>query len=309
MNFDAQRINSTIGNTPIIYLRKFSELYNASFFLKLESRNPGGSIKDRIALQMVQTAIQEGKVSENGIIVEPTSGNTGIGLAIVAKEFGLTTMLVMPESMSIERRKLLQAYGAELVLTPADQGMSGAVKKAKELVEELENAYMPDQFSNPACVEAHYQNTGPEILDFFVENSLELNAFVAGVGSSGTLSGVGKYLKENISDTHIIAVEPATSAVLSGEPVGKHGIQGIGAGFIPDNFNRDVVDNIYKVTTEKAIEEAQNLMKLEGISCGISTGANLAACIRYAINNPHKNIVTVAPDAVDKYLSTALFNE
>ncbi len=295
-----------IGNTPIIFLEKYSQIYNCNLFVKLESSNPAGSIKDRIARRMIEKAVEEGKISDGATIIEPTSGNTGIGLAACAKHFGFRTILTMPESMSLERRKLLKAFGAQIVLTPASKGMSGAVEKAKELLTEIPNSFMPNQFSNPECVFAHYETTAPEIDAFFTAQNIKLDAFITGVGSAGTISGVGKYFKEKYDDIDIIALEPAASAVLSGESANPHGIQGIGAGFIPDNYNSDVVDAIYKIKTEDAYKEAQILMHMEGISCGISTGANIVGLIQYAKKHPNKNILTVVPDSVEKYLSTPL---
>ncbi len=302
-------LKDTIGNTPLVYLEKYSEKYNAKILVKLESRNPGGSVKDRVALKMIEAALHEGKISTNGTIIEATSGNTGIGLAMVGRVFGLKTVLVMPESLSIERRKLLAAYGADLVLTPASEGISGSVKKAHELLQSTENAYMPDQFSNPQCILAHYEHTAPEIHNSLIDNKLELDLFLSGVGSGGTISGVGRYFKEKVENVSIFAVEPSTSAVLSGKEVGSHGIQGIGAGFIPNNFDSAVVDDILTVSTEDAIFHAKELMQNEGISCGISTGANIAALVHLLQNNSayhNKTIVTLVPDSIDKYLSTAL---
>ncbi len=298
-----------IGNTPIVFLPKISEKYNAKIFVKLEGRNPGGSIKDRVAYQMLKHAVDTGQISEGGTIIEPTSGNTGIGLALVARFFKLKTILVMPETMSLERRKLLAAYGAELVLTPATKGMGGAVEKAIELQATTENSFMPNQFSNPQCIQAHVLTTAPEIDIFMQNNSLNFDAFLAGVGTGGTISGVGRYFKENGKTIQIIAIEPSTSAVLSGKPVGTHGIQGIGAGFVPENFDREVVDSIYKVSTDEAITSAKELMNMEGISCGISSGANLFCAKKYAKANPDSTILTIIPDALDKYLSTALCAE
>ncbi len=303
----------SVGNTPIVYLPNFSKEYNVNIFLKLEAKNPGGSIKDRVAFRMIANAIKEGKISANGTLIEPTSGNTGIGLALFARFFDLNTILVMPESMSLERRKLLQAYGAKLVLTPAKEGMKGAIEKAIELAKLTENSFLPDQFSNQACVDAHYETTAVEIDNYFTKNNLKLNAFFAGVGTGATISGIGKYYKEKYNNsTQIIALEPSTSAVLSGNAAGSHGIQGIGAGFVPKNFHREVVDNIKQISTETAIEYAKKLMQIEGISCGISTGANIAGLLEYAKENSNKstsqelNLLTIACDSVDKYLSTAL---
>ncbi len=301
------KIQSLIGDTPIVYLENFSKLYNNKIFLKLEFKNAGGSVKDRVAKYMIEDALKNNYIQKGGTLVEPTSGNTGIGLALLASSYNLKLILVMPESMSLERRKLFLAYGAELVLTPASKGMTGAINKAKEIVASMQNAYMPDQFSNQSCITAHYENTAPEIEKFMQENDLNFNAFFAGVGTGATISGIGKYFKEKNYNTEIIAVEPSTSAVLSGQASGVHGIQGIGAGFIPKNYNKDVVDAIYLVSTEEAIEQARQIMKIEGISCGISTGANMAALLQYAKNTTASNLLALSADGVDKYLSTALF--
>ncbi len=304
-----QQVQNLIGSTPIVYLEKFSKKYNSEIFLKLESKNAGGSVKDRVAKYMIENALKEGKIQENGTLVEPTSGNTGIGLALLASFYNLKLILVMPESMSIERRKLFKAYGAELVLTKASDGMAGACKKAEEIVTSLENAFMPDQFSNSSCIQAHYENTAVEIENFMQENSIEFDAFFAGVGTGATISGVGKYFKEKHIKTRMIAIEPSTSAVLSGQEKGVHGIQGIGAGFIPMNFHKEYIDEISLVSTDEAIEKAREIMLLDGISCGISTGANMHALVEFAKKNNSSKLLTIAPDSIDKYLSTALFVE
>ncbi len=301
-----KRVFSLIGNTSLVYLENFSNKFQAEIFVKLESKNPASSIKDRVAYAMIKDAFDTGKVRENGTIIEATSGNTGIGLAFVAKYFNLKTILVMPDNMSLERRQLLQAFGAKLVLTDASKGMSGALEKAKELTEMTENAYMPDQFSNPQCISAHYEGTAPEIEKDLAKMGLCLDAFIAGVGTSGTISGVGIYFKQRSKKAQIIAVEPSTSAVLSGEKAGPHGIQGIGAGFVPQNYKKDVVDEIIKVSTEEAFEYARMLMNEEGISCGISAGANIAGLVKYAKEHNNTCLVTVIPDSIEKYLSTDL---
>ncbi len=306
-------IYSLIGKTKLVYLEHFSKEYQADIFVKLECKNPASSVKDRPAFAMLKDAVERGLIKENGTIIEPTSGNTGIGLAFASKLFKLNTLLVMPESMSLERRLLLQAYGAKLVLTDAKKGMQGAVDKAKELVEQTENSYMPDQFSNPQCINAHYETTAVEIDQDLEKEGLSLDAFIAGVGTGGTISGVGIYFKQRNKKTQIIAVEPSTSAVLSGEKVGVHGIQGIGAGFVPGNFKREVVDSIIKVSTEEAIEFGKLLIEKEGISCGISAGANIAAVVKYAKNLPKSNrkkcLLTIIPDSIEKYLSTKLVQD
>lgn len=299
----------SIGNTPLVYLKKYSEMYSSEIYLKLEYTNPGGSVKDRAALKILQAALAEGKISPNGTIVEPTSGNTGIALALLSSVFNLKTILVMPESMSIERRQILKSFGAELLLTPAGEGMRGAINKAKEVVEKMDNAFMPDQFNNPQCVLAHYENTAPEIERQLTENDSKLDVFFAGVGSGGTVSGVGKYFKEQDYPTTIVAVEPSTSAVLSGGSPSPHTIEGIGAGFIPQNYYKEYIDTVYKVDPKNAFIEARRIMREEGISCGISGGANLAALLAYAKKNPNKTLVTLIPDGMTKYLSTALIEK
>ncbi len=308
MEMEINKLSSEIGNTPIVYLEEYSKKYKSNIFVKLECKNPGGSVKDRVAYQMISSALIAQVISQGGTVIEPTSGNTGIGIALISRFFGLKTMLVMPESMSLERRKLLAAYGAELVLTPAELGMPGAIAKAEELVKTTENSFMPDQFNNNVCIETHYLTTAPEIEAFFKEEALKLDAFFAGVGTGATITGIGEYFKDKDEEIDIIAVEPLTSAVLSGEPMGKHGIQGLGAGFVPDNFHREAVDEIYKISTEEAIEEARNLMRIEGISCGISAGANMRALIKYAEKNEGKTLLTIIPDGVEKYLTTPLFD-
>ncbi len=304
-----KRVFSLIGNTSLVYLENFSNKYQADIFVKMECKNPASSVKDRVAFAMIKDAFDRGLIRENGTIIEPTSGNTGIGLAFVAKYYNLKTILVMPESMSLERRQLLQAYGAKLVLTEASKGMSGAIEKAKELVQNTDNAFMPDQFSNPQCISAHYEGTAPEIEKELAKDGFCLDAFIAGVGTGGTISGVGIYFKQRCKKTQIIAVEPSSSAVLSGEKAGVHGIQGIGAGFVPQNFKRDVVDDIYKISTEEAIEFARLLMQEEGISCGISAGANIAGLVKYAQKHNNTCLVTVIPDSIEKYLSTKLVQD
>lgn len=301
------QVQSLIGNTPIVYLKNYSTKYNKEIFLKLEYKNAGGSVKDRVAKYMIEDALKNNYIQKGGTLVEPTSGNTGIGLALLASFYGLKLILVMPESMSLERRKLFLAYGAELVLTKTSEGMTGAINKAKEIVASMQNAFMPDQFSNSACINAHYDNTAKEIDIFMQDNNLKFDAFFAGVGTGATISGIGKYFKEKNYNTKIVSIEPTTSAVLSGQASGVHGIQGIGAGFIPKNYISSVVDDIVQVSTEEALEEARQIMKIEGISCGISTGANMAALLKYSKNNNVQNLLAISADGVDKYLSTALF--
>ena len=275
--------------------------------LKLENQNPGGSVKDRAAFHILDRAMQRGELTAGGTVVEATSGNMGIGLAMTCAVRGLRCVLTMPESMSVERRQLLASLGAELILTPAEKGMGGAVEMAEQLAAER-LAFRPCQFTNADAIEAHYTSTGPEILH---DSNGTVDALVSGVGSGATLSGTGLYLKGLLPECRIIAVEPAESPVLSGGKAGPHGIQGIGAGFVPKNLNRDIVDEILTVTTEEARETARRLMAAEGVCAGISTGANLAAALRLAarpeMNGRH--IVTFACDTGERYLSTGLFAE
>ena len=290
-----------IGNTPMIKLIT-SEEY-ADVYLKLEWFNPGGSVKDRIAYNMINKAIERGDLKAGDTLVEPTSGNTGIGLAIVSKGFGLSTILVMPESLSIERRKILTGLGAELILTPKEKGMKGSISVAEELAKE-KGYFMPRQFENAANPEIHYLTTGVEILD----QVPEVDAFVAGVGTGGTITGVGKRLKEE-SKAIIVAVEPAQSPVLSEGKAGPHKIQGIGAGFIPDILNLEVIDEIIKVTDEDAFSTARKLSKEQGLFVGISTGANVFAALEVAKRlGKGKKVVTLSPSNGERYLSTELYN-
>ncbi len=297
------KITNKIGNTPLVKLEQVSKDLECEVWAKCEFLNPAGSIKDRIALAMVEDAIEQGKLESNHI-VEPTSGNTGIGLALVCVIKGIKLTIVMPESMSIERRSAITHYGAELILTPASEGMNGSIQKAEEIVEQ-ENALMLNQFENSANPKAHYQNTAPEIL-----KELEsLDIFIAGVGTGGTISGVGSYLKEQNSNVEIVAIEPAESAVISGKEKGAHKIEGIGAGFIPKNLNLDILDNTVTVTSQEAIEQAKELAKQEGLFVGISSGANIAGIYNLAKqqNIKGKTIVTVLPDNACRYQSTELF--
>ncbi len=297
------QITSKIGNTPLIKLEQASRDLECEVWAKCEFLNPAGSIKDRIALAMVEDAIGQGKL-ENMHIVEPTSGNTGIGLALVCAIKGIKLTIVMPESMSIERRAAISHYGAELILTPASEGMNGSIQKAKEIVEQ-ENALMLNQFENPANPKAHYQNTAPEIL----KELKSLDIFIAGVGTGGTISGIGKYLKEQNSDIEIVAIEPAESAVISGKVKGAHKIEGIGAGFIPKNLDLNILDKTVTVTSQEAIEKAKELAKTEGLFVGISSGANIAGIYNLASkqNIKGKTIVTILPDNACRYQSTELF--
>ncbi len=299
-----------VGNTPLMELTKVEEKYalKGKIFAKIEYFNPAGSVKDRIAMQMILDAEAEGKLKKGATIIEPTSGNTGIGLSAIGVARGYRVIIVMPESMSLERRKLVKAYGAELVLTEAALGMKGAIAKANQLLEEIEGSVILGQFENPSNPKAHYLATGPEI---FNDLNGKVDAFVAGVGTGGTISGVGKYLKEKNKKTKVIAVEPASSAVLSGEKAGPHMIQGIGAGFIPNTLDTEIYDEIIKVANEDALETGKMISRTEGILVGISSGAALFAGIQLAQRKEFegKNIVVLLPDNGDRYLTTKLFEE
>lgn len=295
-----------IGKTPLVRLSKIARDTGTEIFVKLESRNPGGSIKDRAALRMIQGALERGRLKSGGTIVEPTSGNTGIGLALVARCMGLSVVLTMPESMSEERKALLRGFGAELILTPAAKGMSGAVAEANHLAQ-TKGYVLLDQFSNPDNAEAHYRTTGPEIL----QDAGVIDAFVAGVGTGGTVTGIGRYLREHLPSVGIFAVEPAESAVISGKPAGPHLIQGIGANFIPKLLDQTLLTGVLPVPGLEAIRMAKRLMTEEGISCGISSGANVVGALMLA-SRPEwrgKRIATVLPDTGERYLSTQLFKQ
>jgi cysteine synthase A len=294
-----------IGDTPLVRLPRFSAETGVELLAKMESCNPLGSIKDRVAVAMVDDAEQRGLLGPGGTIVEPTSGNTGIGLAFVSASRGYRLILTMPESMSIERRKLLIHLGADLVLTPAAEGMRGAVARARELHAQTPGSWMPDQFANPANPAMHWRTTGPEI---WQQVGGQIDGFVAGVGTGGTISGVGGYLKAQHPGVRIVAVEPAASPVLSGGAPGPHKIQGIGAGFVPDNLDRSVIDEILTVDNDEAIRQAQTLARREGILCGISGGAALAGALRLAARPEWrgKRIVFILPDTGERYLSTEL---
>ncbi len=302
----AKDLCQLIGNTPLLKISRFAGDDNLNILGKLETNNPGASVKDRIALSMIEAAEDSGALKKGYTIVEPTSGNTGIGLAWVAAVKGYRIILTMPESMSVERRKILQALGAELVLTPAPEGMEGAVLQAKTLSEQIGNTFMPQQFQNPANPLAHYKTTGEEI---WRDTEGKVDILVAGVGTGGTISGTGKLLKEKNSDIKVIAVEPRESAVISGSQPGPHMIQGIGAGFIPGNFDSKVVDEVVTVTSKEAIEAARRLTKTEGLLAGISSGANALASLRIAQRpeNAGKCIVTIICDTGERYLSTILY--
>lgn len=299
-----------IGNTPLFALEKLSKALGleAKLYAKLEGMNPAGSIKDRAALSMVNCAEEKGLLRPGATIIEPTSGNTGIGLAAVGAVRGYRVIIVMPDSMSMERRQLISAYGAEVVLTPAAQGMSGAIAKAEALAAEIPGSFIPGQFENPDNARAHYETTGPEIWKDLNGN---VDIFVAGVGTGGTLTGTGRYLKEQNKDICIVAVEPAGSALLSGKPAGSHGLQGIGANFIPELLDRDIYDRIATVTEEDAFAAAKQLCRTEGILAGISSGAALSAAISLAKEpaNKGKSIAVILPDTGTRYLSTGIFDE
>lgn len=299
-------ITELIGNTPIVRLNKLVDQDSAEVYVKLEWYNPGSSVKDRIALNMIEAAEKAGKIKPGDTIVEPTSGNTGIGLAMIGAAKGYRVVLTMPETMSLERRKLLKAFGAELYLTPGSEGMTGAINKAKELVEQ-EGYFMPQQFENPANPEIHRNTTGKEILEAM---GTDLDAFVSAIGTGGTITGCGQVLREAIPNIEIVAVEPAKSAVLSGEKKGPHLIQGIGAGFIPDVLDTTIYNSIEKITDEEALETARRMAKEEGILVGISSGAAIAAALKVAKRlGKGKKVLTISPSYGERYLSTALFNQ
>lgn len=305
-----KKITELVGKTPLLELVNYEKKHNinATILAKLEYFNPAGSVKDRIALNMVETAEKEGKLKKGSVIIEPTSGNTGIGLASVAAAKGYRVIITMPDTMSVERRNILKAYGAELVLTDGAKGMKGAIEKAEELAKEIENSFIPSQFENPANPEAHKKTTGPEIWD---DTEGRVDIFVAGVGTGGTISGVGEYLKEKNPKVKVVAVEPSASAVLSSEAAGPHKIQGIGAGFIPKALNTQIYDEIIKIENEEALETGREIARTEGVLVGISSGAALAAAGKLAERpeNKEKVIVVLMPDTGDRYLSTALFAE
>ena len=302
-------ITEVIGSTPLLELCNIKEKLGlkANIIAKLEFMNPAGSVKDRVGKAMIEDAENKGILKKGATIIEPTSGNTGIGLACCAAAKGYKVILTMPETMSVERRMLLAAYGAELVLTEGKLGMSGAIAKAKELNEKIEGSLIMGQFENPSNPKAHYETTAPEIWN---DTDGNIDFFVACVGTGGTFSGNAKYLKEKKADLKAVAVEPDTSAVLSGEPAGPHGIQGIGAGFIPQNMDVSLCDEIIKASTDNAYKTAKLLVRTEGVLCGISSGAALWAAIELAKKdeNKDKNIVVLLPDTGDRYLSAGVFD-
>ncbi len=303
-----QSVDQLIGNTPLLELCNLQKEFGfkAKIYAKLEGFNPAGSVKDRVALSMIQAAEARGELNKDAVIIEPTSGNTGIGIAAVAAARGYRVIIVMPDSMSVERQKLMTAYGAELVLTPGAEGMKGAIAKAEALVKETEGAILAGQFINPANPAAHYATTGPEI---YKDTEGKIDYFVAGVGTGGTITGTGRYLKEQIPAIQIVAVEPADSAVLSGKAAGAHPLQGIGAGFVPAVLDTKVYDEILPITTEQAYDAARLMARKEGLLVGISSGAALSAALAVA-NRPEaegKTIVALLPDTGDRYLSTDLF--
>ena len=302
-------ITDIIGSTPLLELNNIKKKLGlkANIIAKLEFMNPAGSVKDRVGKAMIEDAESKGILKAGATIIEPTSGNTGIGLACCAAAKGYKVILTMPETMSVERRMLLAAYGAELVLTEGKLGMSGAIAKAKELNEEIEGSVIMGQFENPANPKAHYDTTAPEIWE---DTEGNIDIFVACVGTGGTFSGNTRYLKEQKADLKAVAVEPDTSAVLSGEPAGSHGIQGIGAGFIPENMDVSLCDEIVKVSTEDAYKTAKLLVRTEGVLCGISSGAALWAAIELARReeNKDKNIIVLLPDTGDRYLSAGVYD-
>ncbi len=302
-------IDEMIGKTPLLRAENIEESEGlfAKLYLKLENMNPTGSAKDRAALYMLNEAEKDGKIAKGATIIEPTSGNTGIGLAAIGSARGYRVMIVMPDSMSVERQKLMRAYGAELVLTPGADGMAGAIKKAEELAKEIPGSFIPDQFGNPANAKAHFETTGPEIYE---DTNGNLDIFVAGVGTGGTITGAGEYLKSKIPNIKIVAVEPTDSAVLSGAKAGAHKIQGIGAGFVPKVLNTDIYSEVITVSTEEAYAAARILANAEGILAGISSGAALHAAIILARReeNKDKNIVALIPDTGMRYLSGDLFD-
>lgn len=303
-------VSEIIGKTPLVEVTNVEKAHNlnAKVLVKIEYRNPAGSVKDRAALYMIKDAEEKGLLKEGSVIIEPTSGNTGIGLAALAAAKGYRVILTMPETMSVERRNILKAYGAEIVLTPGSEGMKGAVEKAESLAKEIDGAFIPGQFENPANAQAHYETTGPEIWE---DTDGEVDIFVAGVGTGGTITGTGRYLKEKNPDIKVVAVEPDASPVLSEGRAGAHKIQGIGANFVPSLLDTNIYDEIIRVENEDAFTASKELTKKEGILTGISSGAALHAGLELAKRpeNEGKTIVVLLPDSGDRYYSTPLFTE
>lgn len=304
----AGNITELIGRTPLVRLNKLTQGCKADVVAKIESFNPGGSVKDRIGLSMIRDAMEKGLITQDAVIIEPTSGNTGVGLAMVAAAFGLRLILTMPDTMSMERRNLLKAYGADLVLTPGVEGMKGAIQKAEELAKEIPNSFVPMQFANPANPKIHMETTGPEIWD---DTDGRVDFLVGGVGTGGTITGISEYIKPKKSEFKVVAVEPADSPVLSGGQPGPHKIQGIGAGFVPEVLRTDLVDEIIQVTNDDALETARRMAREEGLLVGISSGAAVWAALQIAKReeNEGKLIVVILPDTGERYLSTVLFSE
>lgn len=304
-----QEITDIVGKTPLLKLQRYMDANacKADILAKLEYQNPGGSVKDRVAIRMIDEAEKASILHKGDVIIEPTSGNTGIGLACVAAARGYHLIITMPETMSVERRRLLSAYGAELVLTPASKGVKGSIRKANELAEQL-HAFVPSQFSNPYNPKSHYETTGPEI---WADTDGKIDVFVAGVGTGGTISGTGRYLKEKNPNIQIVAVEPAGSPVLSDGIPGRHKIQGIGAGFIPETLDMEIYDEILTVTDDDAYQACRELARREGVLCGISSGAALSAAKELAVKPAYqgKTIVALFPDGGERYLSSGVFDE
>ncbi|WEK54302.1 MAG: cysteine synthase A [Candidatus Cohnella colombiensis] len=305
-----QNVTQLIGDTPLVKLNRIVPEGSAEIYVKLEYQNPGASVKDRIAISMIEEAEKAGIIKPGeSTIVEPTSGNTGIGLAMVAAAKGYRAILVMPETMSLERRNLLRAYGADLVLTPGSEGMNGAVKKAEEIVKENASYFLPQQFKNQANVKIHRETTGPEIVEAINGHDGKLDAFVAGIGTGGTISGAGEVLKQSFPNVKVYAVEPAGSPILSGGAPGPHKIQGIGANFIPEILNREVYDEVLTVENDDAFETARTVAKKEGLLVGISSGAAIFAALKVAKElGAGKRVVAIVPSNGERYLSTPLFN-
>lgn len=303
-------VEQLIGRTPLVELTHIEKKYElkAKLLAKVEFINPGGSVKDRVAKAMLDDAGERGILTKDSVIIEPTSGNTGIGLALMSVARGYRCIIVMPDTMSMERRMLMKAYGAELVLTDGSKGMAGAIAKAEELAKEIPHSFIPGQFENPANAKAHFLTTGPEIYE---DSDGNVDIFVAGVGTGGTITGTGRFLKERIPGIKVVAVEPESSAVLSGKPAGAHGLQGIGAGFVPEVLDTSVYDEIIPVSNEDAFACGKMIGRTEGILVGISSGASLYAAIELAKKeeNEGKNIVVLLPDTGDRYLSTTLFED